>query len=51
MVEKNKIIYQEYAVDAICRLEEKTVHLQKTIESGGLVSKLKRFMNPRLKQL
>jgi GT2 family glycosyltransferase len=45
MVEKNKDIYQKYMIDTLCLLEEKTINMQKELDSGGLAGKLKRMLS------
>ena len=44
IVEKNEKIYREYMVDALCLLEEKVMDKENALESGGLLSRLKRIL-------
>ena len=44
IVEKNKNIYREHLVDALCLLEEKLEHTEKSAESNTIKKQLKRLI-------
>ena len=44
IVEKNRKIYQEHVVDAVCQLEERTIDITKDFESLNWRHKLKRII-------
>jgi glycosyltransferase involved in cell wall biosynthesis len=44
MVEKNKKIYQEYVVEAVCQLEDKRIQIARDVESRNWKYRLKRML-------